>query len=345
MFKPFLRYILILVFAFVLLYFYIPVRYDIQYPREIGPLFNEFFRRDSLQNIADGKPQIVLVGDSVLMRGVNRKELAAQTGKKVYEIGVAGSASALWYAAIEHSIVPSPSKPEVLIIVFRDTMLTTAGYRVNGSYFKQLDEYATPDDALIIQRSYINLMNPLEKIAERYFPLYGSRLNLRETVDFYIRYYATQAMLGCNKSCTQYAMSAVFDAGNVEPNILGDAIGTAESYLYTPQALDFDRQLNRSFLPEIVRMANENGIQLVLVRAKTLRYPDENSEPPELKTYMEKLSAYLDANNVALFDYGQDDRIKTEYFYDTLHLNEQGREIFTSLIVDALSKLSVFNSK
>ncbi len=340
--KNFFRYSIFLLLTLALLSVIIPSRYGVKYPREIGPLFDEFYKRDSLQDIATKKPQIVMVGDSVFMRGVDRKQLAADTGKSVYGIGVAGSASALWYAVLMHDIVPSPHKPEMLIIVFRDTMLTTPGYRVNGSYFTQLDEYATPSDSLIIERAYVNLMNPLEKISEGFFPLYGSRLSLRETLDRYLRYSGNRLLLSCNADCTDLAMGTVFGAGNMEQNILGDAIGTAESYLYTPQALDFERQLNRSFLPEIVRLCNENGIQLVLIRTKTLRYPDEESEPLELKTYMNDMADYLEANGIVLLDYGQEPSLKEEFFYDPLHLNEEGRAVFTALIVDALRTLPDF---
>lgn len=343
MLKSFLRYSLFLLIALALLSVYIPTRYGVEYPRQIGPLFDEFYKREGLLTIATEKPQIVMVGDSVFMRGVDRKLLAAETGKTVYGIGVAGSASALWYAVLEHNIAPSPYKPEILILVFRDTMLTTPGYRVHGSYFKQLDEYATPNDSLIIERAYVNLMNPLEKMAEGFFPLYGSRLSLREMLDHYIRYSGNRLLLNCNADCTDVAMGTVFGAGNMEQNILGDAIGTAESYLYTPQALDFERQLDRSFLPEIVRLARENGIQLVLIRTKTLRYPDEESEPLELKTYMNEMAAYLEANHVILLDYGQEPSLKEEFFYDPLHLNEEGRVIFTALIVNALNTLPAFS--
>lgn len=341
--NSFLRYGIFLLITLALLSVAIPRRYGVQYPRQVGPLFDAFYKRDGLQNIATKKPQIVMVGDSVFMRGVDRPKLAEETGKTVYGIGVAGSASALWYAVLKHEVVPSPHKPEILIIVFRDTMLTTPGYRVHGSYFTQLDEYATPNDTLIIERAYVNLMNPLEKMAEGFFPLYGSRLSLRETLDYYIRYSGGKLLLGCNAECTNIAMGTVFGAGNMEQNILGDAIGTAESYLYTPHALDFKRQLDRSFLPEIVRLCNENGIQLVLVRTKTMRYPDEESEPLELKNYMNDMAAYLESNGVILLDYGQETSLKEEFFYDPLHLNEQGRVVFTRLIVDALNAWPGFN--
>lgn len=337
--KSFCRYGIFLLLTLAFLSVAIPLRYGIRYPRPVGPLFDSFYKRDGLRDIATKKPQIVMVGDSVFMLGVDRAQLAEGTGKTVYGIGVAGSASALWYAVLERDVIPSPYKPEILIIVFRDTMLTTPGYRVHGSYFTQLDEYATPDDTLIIERAYTNLLNPLEKVSERFFPLYGSRLSLRAALDRLLRYSANGWFLDCDRGCTDVAMGTVFGAGNIEQNLLSDAIGTAESYLYSPQALDFDSQLERSFLPEIVRITRENGIRLVLVRTKTLRFPDEETEPLELKTYMNKMSAYLEANDVVLLDYGQEPSLEDRFFYDPLHLNEDGRVIFTALLIEALRTL------
>ena len=123
--KTFLRFFAALTAAFLALSLYIPARYEVRYPRPVGPLFDRFYKRVHLRDIATQKPQVVFLGDSVFMRGVDLPSLAEGTGKSVYGIGVAGSASALWYAVIENNILPSPHKPETLVIVFRDTKSET----------------------------------------------------------------------------------------------------------------------------------------------------------------------------------------------------------------------------
>ena len=60
---------------------------------------------------------------------------------------------------------------------------------------------------------------------------------------------------------------------------------------------------------------------------------------------MIELTPHLESNGVILPDFGQDECLKNEYLHDLLHLNEQEREVFTALIVDALRALSVFNLK
>ena len=78
----------ILVLSLLLVVF--PMRYGIHYPRQVSPRFNEYCGWSDLQTIATEKPQIIMVGDSKFMRGVNHKKLATETGKTVYGIGVAG---------------------------------------------------------------------------------------------------------------------------------------------------------------------------------------------------------------------------------------------------------------
>ncbi len=337
--KSFLRYLLCLLLLIGAASVYITVRYGVTYPKSIGPTLDDYFKRADGAHIAANRPRVALVGDSVLVLSVDPPKLAEALNEPVYGIGIPGSASAVWYLVLKNDIVPVPGpKPDILVLIFRDTILTRPGYRVYGSYFKQVDEYATPDDDVLIRRAYINLMNPLERVSEGYFPLYGSRWRIRETLDYYIRFMLTNLLLGCNRGCTTESMSVVFEAANMEPNILGDAIGAAESYLYNDRAYDFNREAGQSFLPEIIRLCKENNIQLVVVRTKTLRF-QKTSEPTALKRYIEDLSAYLEENGVVLLDFSHDPRLKDEYFIDQLHLNMTGRAIFTQMLADALAPL------
>jgi hypothetical protein len=134
------------------------------------------------------------------------------------------------------------------------------------------------------------------------------------------------------------SMETVFAQDNFDSTLLSDAINTADDYLYTRQALDFDTQIGQSFLPEIVRMCRENGIQLILVRMPTLRFKEPGTKPVGLDKYLQKLSAYLNENNVAYLDFDQG-TLPAKYFRDVLHLNEQGRLVFTGELTEALNRI------
>jgi hypothetical protein len=316
--------------------FYLPRRYELTYPQPLGPQLDDYIQRRYRNAVEDDLPDLVLVGDSVLELGVNQDQLAELTGKKVYKIGLFGAASAEWYLIIKNNILQAEHKPRVVIIFFRDSILTAPAYRVTGKYFQRVDELATPDDSVLLQKAYINTMNPLEKWADQYLPLYISRLRIRETLDFYLRY-SLPRLAGCDTACTDNATLQVFQENNIDEKLLVDAVATAESYLYTSERLDFHSQVDKSFLPDILQLARENGVSLILVRTKNLFYPDAPSEPLSLRRYIQNFKTYAEENGVIVLDFAHDERLTPGLFYDPLHFTEEGARVFTNLLAEALA--------
>ena len=319
--------------------FYIPVRYQTPYPRDIGPQFDKRIRTTYINLLNERQPEIFLLGDSMLGPAVDVDVVAETLKKKTTMVSLPGTASTIWYLMIKNNIVVADHKPEYLVVFFRDTMMTLPGYRVTGRYFEQIDEFASPDDTLLIERAYINQMSPLEKFFEGYFPLYGSRWVIRQSLDHYIRYPTGNAVLDCDKACMDYAMEAVFDESNLDVTFLSDALGAADDYLYSDEALDFEGRVDSTFLPEVIRLCRENGIQLVLVRMPILRYYEPATRPRGLDNYVQGLSHYLNENNVPFLDFDQK-VMPPGFFSDTLHLNEQGREVFTQQLTDSLLEIT-----
>ena len=318
----------------------IPRYYGISYPKGPGPIFDPDIKLADAFYIGKNRPRIVLLGNSLLMRGVDRGTLQRSLGVPVYHIGVQGSASALWYTVIKNNIVVVPGdKPDLLIIIFRDTTMTMPDYRVQGSYFEQLDEYTAPGDELLIQRAFVNRMNLLDKLAENYLPVYGSRFQVRNSLENRIRSSVVRPLFKCDLPCTDQAMYVVFSDDNMAEHYMEDTLASAETYLYSDYAYDFKARVNESFLPEMIRLCQENDIQLVLVRMKTLKYAYGDSEPPGLIQYTRDLSDYLQQNDVVFFDFNRDARLTGEHFYDLVHLNKSGKQVFTELLAEALAPL------
>lgn len=336
--KRFSRYMMILVPLVLFLSAYLPARYQTPYPRKIGPEFDPAIRRTFLNEINEVQPEMVLLGDSMLEPAVDSTLLAERLDQKIYTIGLPGTASTIWYLIIKNNIVLADHKPKYLVVFFRDSMMTVPGYRVNGRYFELVDEYAGADEPVLIQRAYLNQMNPLERLAEGYFPLYGSRWKIRQSLDYYIRY-SLAGLAGCNKACVDEGMAAVFEGNNLDKNYLSDALAASDTYLYTPKVLNFGQQVENSLLPEIIRLCRENNIRLILVRMKIMRFPTPASEPPGLERYMKGMAAYLKEQQVPFFDFGRAPQLGPEHFDDILHLNEEGRVIFTPMLAEALKSV------
>jgi hypothetical protein len=336
--RLFFRYILCLTILLIITSVAIPLRYDVTYPKKLGPKFNNEMRTQYRGDIVNKNANLVLVGDSILATSINPTQLEQLTGESTYNIAIPGSASAVWYLAMKNIIAKSEHKPRYVAIIFRDTILTAPGYRVNGKYFTLVDMLADTDDSLVIQKSFIQQMSFLEQWADRYLPLYGSRLRLRETVDYYIRY-STPNLIGCDQKCNDNANIAVFQDLNLDANLLVEAIATAESYLYTPEQMDFAGQLDKSYLPDIVELARENNIQLILVRTKHLDDPTEASESASIKGYIQALKAYAEQNGVIVLDFAHDERLTSNLYVDSHHLSQAGSTVFTQMLADALTPI------
>jgi hypothetical protein len=336
--RAFFRYLLVLGAVLLVTTLVIPKRYDVVYPKKLGPKLDQFVRKQYQEEIVQQKSDMVLIGDSVLLLSVDAAQLSSLIGKQAYSLAIPGSASAVWYLAMKNIVATSPRKPAQVVIVFRDTILTAPGYRVNGKYFSLVDELASPDDTVLVEKAFIQQMNPLEKWGDRFLPLYGSRLRLRETVDYYIRY-TLPGLVGCSKQCNDDANIAVFQDLNLDANLLVEAIATAESYLYNPERLDFASQLPQSFLPEIVDLARKNNIQLILVRTKHLNDPSAATEDASLQAYITALKQYASKNNVIVLDFAHDDRLTSDLFTDSHHLSQRGAVVFTGMLAEALNPI------
>jgi hypothetical protein len=334
--KAFRQYFLILLALVVGSWIAIPAHYQIAYPREIKPQFDNYVRRKYAKAIDEQQPDIVMLGDSMLRPAVNETVISKQLDKRILTIGLPGSASTLWYLIIKNNIVETKSPPKYLIVFFRETMMTVPGYRVTGRYLEQIDEFAGPKDEELIKRAYLNQMNPLEKLAEAWFPPYGSRWNIRQGIDSRLRYTLPNSQLGCDKTCMDNAMEVVFGELNMDPNFLSDALAAANEYLYSRTAMDFNQQVGESFLPELIQVCQEHGIQLVLVRMKILQFTAPGSEPPALREYNINLGNYLAGNNVIYLDYSGETLLTREHFADPMHMNNVGQAVFTDMLAEDL---------
>lgn len=335
--KFLLKFLSTLILLNILFYLYLLIYKNISYPFQAGPQFDDNIRTNYQDYINENHPSMVLIGDSMLQRGVNSDKLGQELNQKILNIALPGSGSTLWYLIIKNDILLASTPPAYLVLFFRDSELTAPGLRVQGQYLEQIDEFAASSDQLLIQRAYINQMNPMEIMAEKYFPTYSLRWKIRSNLDYYIRYSLPTYFLACSQTCTNQAMARVFGENNLEPKILSNAIDAGDDYLYTNKSLNFNKQVEISFLPEIIRLCRENHIQLVAVQMKTLRFSKVSLEPPTLKSYRVDLKEYLQKNNAIYLDFSNDSYIHNNLFFDPLHFNDKGKEVFTDLLAKTLT--------
>jgi hypothetical protein len=336
--KSFLRYFLILLVTLVLLSALIVTRGWAAFPGQPNPRFDAKIDMTHLDEIAAEQPQIILLGDSMVGENVDTPALSESLERSIYTISYPATASTMWYLSIKNNIVISPHKPKALVILFRDTVLTAPEYRADGKYIKVLDVLAGSDEELLIQLAYINHMNPLEKIAKQYFPLYEFGFRARDKAEAFIRFLPTRFLLGCGNRCVDQALLDIFNFHTMAAPTANDPVAQSESILYTSRALDFHRQVDNSLLPEIIRLCRANGIQLILVRGKTISFVGI-PEPAGLRGYMLDLEEYLAQNGVLFADLETDSRLGTADYLDRFHVLPEARGTYTQMLAEALKPL------
>ncbi len=335
----FRKYLLSLVILTVLSSVWVTQKYDLPYPKPLGPIFDAKVKQVHLHGIENARPETVLLGDSTLQLGVDAEVLSLASGHKTYKVAIPGSASAVWYLALKNIILESSYKPTTLVLFFRGTLLTRPDDRVTGRYFALVDELAGRHEPLVTQLSYVQQMSPVEKMMDQYFPLYGNKSMLKDKIEYDSRYGPPARFLGCDKDCADASVNSLFETANLQPEAARQALINAEVGLYGSGAEDFAHQVEHSYLPEIVRLCQKNDIRLILVHTPTRVYPTRDSEPEFIRRYLADLQAWLEARGVTYLDFYHDPRITSDMYLDAVHMNEQGRVVFTQILAEALKPI------
>ena len=318
---------------------FVLVRFADRYPFPVGPQFDPHIRHRYEERLNQEQPEILVFGDSVVETNVDPDLMTQRLGRRVSAFSEGGAGSALLHLILKNNIVKAAHKPEVLVLVFRDTVLTAPGFRVNGRFFDVLEEYGGAGDDFTLQLAFQDQMSPMERMAEAYFPPFWGRWDLRALLVTRFIDLPVRLLKGCAQDCKEEAMNDVFGNQNFEADQLDETINSAENFLYSEGHLDFESRIHRSFLPEIIRLCKENELELILVRTRTMRFSRSNPEPAALQQYIRELYAYAQAHDVPVIDFAYDERLQAEHYKDVLHLNYQGMQIYTEMLAEALKPM------
>ncbi|QDV04677.1 hypothetical protein Poly30_01700 [Planctomycetes bacterium Poly30] len=297
--------------------------------------------------LAEQKPEVVVVGSSIVACAFDEAAFEKQIGMEALDLTVAGSMSATWYLVIKNRIAAANPPPKYCILGFRDTYLTVPEYRADGGYKQIVDRYVDGPEPLLDRLAYLSDLGPLEYTLRRYWAPAQRKSEIVERVEGFVKADATGFLLGHSPDEMRAAVDVVFADDRKQPSKLTKKQRRAAK-LAMGNYFDFESELPESFLPEMVRICREAGIQLVLMRMRPRRnaeFPDDRSHFPtalkvDLPRYERALEAYLASESVPLLDFSEDDRIPFEWFANGDHLNrEEARVGFTELLSEAFLAL------
>ena len=316
----------------------IQLRYDVEYPKQLGPVFDDNVRYNYREHLDKENPEMMLLGDSTLKDSVIFDQLGKTLGIDVYGVAVPSSSTALWYLILKNNVLTAEYKPDYLVIYTRETMMTTPEYRVDsGNNFLLIDEQAGSDEPLLLERSYLQKMSVPEQTITRYLPVFGERGQVRGSIDYRLNH-ILPVLFDCGEVCVGNALQVIF-SGDTDPEAMMEAQNQVENYLWGIDKLFFSRQLERSYLPEIERMTRENGIQLILVEMKTLKNPPSTTTALLRNAYMHDLRTYCTEKGIYYISFADDPRLPETFFSDGFHLKPEVMPMFTDMLAEELASV------
>jgi len=260
------------------------------------------------------KPDIILVGNSVLRAAVDEEGLSKALGKKVLKVTSNGSASAWWYLYLKN-VVTQASRPKSVVVFFRDHYLTLPSFRVEGKYQKPLRMLSLKEEPFLAKRA-LKLSSSFGYVSAE-----AKERFERRCVKL------TANCLRCNKNEVSASLGEVLGTSAMIPELVTrqqlatELEGCADD-------LDFDKMLSNSLLPEMISIAKECGVELIFVRCKRRRDVVAGAQSEALFTYIKHLTEYLVESGAKLIDTTEDSFTEADYGPGD-HLNTKAKELFT----------------
>jgi hypothetical protein len=283
------------------------------------------------RELSSQRPEVVLLGNSMLGEGIDEGLFESLTGRRTYKWAIGGSESAYWYIVTKNVIATCAHKPRLLVIFFRDTALTYPGYRTSGKYRDEIELWTSPEEPLLDELAYRASSPPLVRVAEQLWPLcdWRHRNALKTRAETLVKQ-VTAALLKTSPKALAAAAATVFAESKLDPvQATAQQLASEQAFSVVPRQI----QIGRSFLPEIVRLTKEAGVQLAFVRVKRRTDAEGRPQQAELTRYIDGLREYLQGASVPLLDFSHDPRLGLDLFAVGDHLDrEKGRPVFTRLV-------------
>lgn len=286
------------------------------------PRPREPFDEAAAAALREAQPEYVVIGDSMAGVRIDPRHLSRATGRSVAGLFRPGSPVAYWYLQLKNLVADNGlTSVRGAIFFFRDDQLTTQ-VEVTGPI---LDPVA---------RDY-------EPELDRIFAAYrlGAFSDVHRTARAVYQFDRTRNWLEPRLLRAPAAMAA----GSLPAADLVDRVNTelfalerlrrfeAADLPVSPEALlDFDAQVERSILPEILRVAERAGLRLAFIHVQ--RRPLPQGPAPRsaaLERYLERLQAYLAGHGAYYHDDRGDPDQPLAVYADGDHLRTDARPGYT----------------
>jgi lysophospholipase L1-like esterase len=291
------------------------------------------------------KPDVVFFGTSVCTDGINEQLLSETLSLVSRKYCGSIQRSAYYYLFLKNILLNPKTRqhPQTVVVLFVLGGLTEILPRLNyGEEFNLNSLTVTEDDQLVNEVIY----NDTGNLITSFFSKHSFFFRKREIYKIYINkkiYTYLDNLLDGSLSSSRFVANSHFSQENMLPTSYEEAVNVAIKRSDTSlQLRSFNRDVEKTFLPQLITLAATNSIKLVFVHMP-LRPTNNLTEEivASNQIYINDLKRYVEKHDLKVLDYSHNNNYTNIHFHDTVHLNKHGRTLFASEIARDLQKLKL----
>ena len=291
------------------------------------PRPREPFDEAAAASLREAQPEFLIIGDSMAGIRVDPRHLSLVTGRSVAGLFQQGAPVAFWYLQLKNLVIGNGlQKVRGVVFFFRDDQLTTQ-VDVNGPVLDRVARDSEPELDRVLAAHRLGVFSDVHRTARTVYQFDLTRVWLeprliRAPSAFALRATADKALT--SQELLNAINNEMFALDKLRKFEAADLPQAQEEFL------DFDVQVNRSLLPELMRLAESAHIRLAFVRVQ--RRPAPNGPPEQsaaLARYIEDLRAYVTARGASFHDDRGDPDQPLSVYADGDHLRSDQRIPYT----------------
>ena len=287
------------------------------------PRPREPFDEDAATALREAQPEFVVIGDSMAGIRIDPRHLSRVTGRSVAGLYQQGSPVPYWYLQLKNMVVGNGlTKVRGAIFFFRDDQLTTQ-VQVNGPILDRVARDHEPELDRILAAHRLGAFSDVHRAARALYQFDLTRVWLEPKLTR-APAFALPAAAGPPGDLIDAINDDVFALDKLRKFDAADLPQAQDAFL------DFNAQVHRSVLPEIIRVAATANIRLAFIRVQRRPLPDGPPEQTEaLARYIADLRAYLAARGASFHDDRGDPHQPLSVYADGDHLQSSQRIPYT----------------
>ncbi len=301
-------------------------------------------RSDQIERLEKERPDIVLLGNSMLPCRIDPKLAAQISGRRFSTLPFNGSASAAWFLLVKNVVCEVQPPPGAVVILFRDTVFHLPVYRTTGQRQALIDSLragAEPEleQALSGASKHPSvILDGLADVVDATWRIDGYQRKMEDRISELAMDLSMLKSPGRGER--REIMQKIFALHNLRGDLAADleASQMGRQDNFDDESRDFTTRPEDTLLPSLLDTCRQHGVRLCLFRVRRRDHAEgpEPREPEEVATYIAAMKAWAENEGVFWVDESDDPDLGIEHFSDGDHIKPESLHFWTEKSIGRL---------